>query len=294
MPELLKEWWGRILSWIPPERVADAAAVALRVFVLLVVGFVVARLLSAWASRIGAKRFDVQTSQLARRGIFYGTMALVVVAVLQEVGFELSVFLGAAGVLTVALGFASQTAASNLISGLFLVGERPFQIGDTVQIGAEVGEVLSIEWLSVRVRTFDNRLIRIPNEVLLKSNIVNLTRFPIRRMDIPVAVAYAEDLGHVREVILGVAKEHPACLDEPEAKVWFQGFGASSLDLLAVIWTRREGFVDTRSDVRERIKKAFDAHGIEIPFPQQTLVASRDGRPIPVAVAPEPPKEPAP
>ena len=83
----------------------------------------------------------------------------------------------AAGLLTVALGFAAQTSASNLISGLFLLGERPFVVGDVIRLASGItGEVVGIDLLSVKIRTFDNLLVRVPNETLLKSELTNLTR----------------------------------------------------------------------------------------------------------------------
>src|SRR5690606_3033117 len=128
-------------------------------------------------------------------------------------GFSLSVLLGAAGVLSVALGFASQTSASNLISGLFLIGEQPFQLGDTIKVGNTTGEVLSIDLLSVKLRTFDNLYVRIPNESLIKSEMTNLTRFPIRRFDLLIGVAYKENISQVRQIMQNVADNNPLCMD---------------------------------------------------------------------------------
>jgi len=130
-------------------------------------------------------------------------------------GFQLSVLLGAAGILSVAIGFASQTSASNLISGLFLIGEGPFAIGDFIRVGTTEGEVLSIDLLSVKLRTPDNLFVRIPNEQLIKSEVVNLTRFAIRRLNLAVGVAYKEDIPRVRHILMQVATDNPLCLNEP-------------------------------------------------------------------------------
>ncbi|MFN9975907.1 MAG: mechanosensitive ion channel family protein, partial [Phycisphaerae bacterium] len=112
---------------------------------------------------------------------------------LDSLGFDLKVLLGAAGILTVAVGFAAQTSASNLISGLFLMFERPFVVGNSIVIGDLRGEVVAIDMLSTKIRTFTNMMVRIPNETLVKSNIVNLSYFPIRRVDLEVGVAYSSD-----------------------------------------------------------------------------------------------------
>ena len=173
-----------------------------------------------------------------------------------------------------------------MISGLFLVAEEPFGIGDIIRLGERTGEVLSIDLLSVKLRTFDNLYVRIPNETLIKSEIVNLTRFPIRRLDLQLGVAYKEDIALVRDVLIEVADAYPLCLDEPRPLVIFQGFGNSSLDLQFSIWARRENYLELKSKLPERIKNAFDEHGIEIPFPHVSVYTGSETQPFPVQLAP--------
>jgi small-conductance mechanosensitive channel len=96
----------------------------------------------------------------------------------------LGILLGTAGILTVALAFASQTSMSNVISGLFLIADNPFQVGDILQVGTTVGVVLEIGLLSVNLRKFDNTFVRPPNELLIKQEFWNLTKYPIRRLDL--------------------------------------------------------------------------------------------------------------
>jgi len=235
--------------------------------VILLVGWGLARFLSRSAGRLVTKYAGPQQGLLASRVSYYGMLALVLVSVLGELGFELSVLLGAAGVLSVAIGFASQTSASNLISGLFLMAEKPFVVGDVIKVASTTGEVLAIDLLSVKLRTFDNLYVRIPNETMVKAEITNLTRFPIRRLDVQVGVAYKEDIGKVREVLLRVAEKNPLCLEEPKPLFIFLGFGDSALNLQFSVWALRQNFVDLRNTIHEEIKLAFDEAGIEIPFP---------------------------
>lgn len=256
-----------------------------RAGLILTVGLLLAPLAARLVTRAMRQRFSVHHTQLARRLVFYVVLALFLASALRELGFSLAVLMGAAGVLTVAIGFASQTSASNLISGLFLIGERPFEVGDTIQVGGTSGEVLSIDALSVKLRTFDNLYVRIPNESLIKSEVVNLTRFPIRRLDLKFGVAYSEDINRVRDVLLRVAERNPLCLDEPAPVFIFQGFGDSALELQLSLWARRQNFLALRNSVTAEIKAAFDAAGIEIPFPHRTLEANR---PFPVTVVPPP------
>lgn len=191
---------------------------------------------------------------------------------LHQLGFKLSVLLGAAGVFSVALGFAAQTSAANLISGLFVVSEGSFQVGDTIQVGAHVGEVLSVDMLSVKLRTGDNRYVRIPNEQLIKSDVINLSKFPVRRFDLKVSVAYDSDIAHVRKVLLKVAADNLICLEEPRPEMNLQGFGESAVDLQFSVWATRENYSNMRNSLQEQIKIAFDAEGIQFPFPTRTLL----------------------
>lgn len=167
-------------------------------------------------------------------------------------------------------------------SGLFLVAERPFSAGDIIRVGTTTGEVLSVDLLAVKLRTFDNLFVRIPNESLIKSEVTTLTRFPIRRLDVLVGVAYKEDLNKVRSVLDEVAYTNPLCLEEPKPLYIFQGFGESSLDIQFSVWAKRENFLDLRNSIYQEIKSAFDEHGIEIPFPHRTLYTGSVTTPFPI------------
>lgn len=267
-------------TFVTGERVM----IALRALVIIIVGLFLARVVRRYLG-IAARRFgDAHQAFVIRQIGYFTVLAIVVVSVMRELGFDLSVLLGAAGILTVAVGFASQTSASNLISGLFLMSERPFTPGDVVQVGSTIGEVLSIDLLSVKLRTFDNLYVRIPNETLIKSELTNLTRFPIRRIDLTIGVAYKENIKRVEEVLFEVADANPLCLEEPKPLLIFLGFGDSSINLQFSVWARRENFLDLRNSIQTEIKEAFDAQGIEIPFPHRTIYTGSVTEPFPVRV----------
>lgn len=252
--------------------------------VLILAGWLLARFFTRMFERSMQYRLTTHQLLVWRRVIYHGVLLLFAIAALREMGFHLSVLLGAAGVLSVAIGFASQTSASNLISGLFLIGEGPFAIGDTIRVGQTEGEVLSIDLLSVKLRTSDNLYVRIPNEQLIKTEVTTLTRFAIRRINLPLGIAYKEDLSRVRGVLLAVAQNNPHCLDEPLPQVIMQNFGDSALNLMFHVWTRRENFSELRDQLQEDIKTAFDAADIEIPFPQIAINASSSSRPLPLQI----------
>lgn len=274
----MPEWWSSIEAFLASGRWWSLV----RALLTVLVGLLLARMLASATVRFFNGRLDAHRSMILRRLVFYLVLGLAVATALNELGFKLGVLLGAAGILSVAIGFASQTSASNLISGLFLVGERPFGIGDAIQVGGTTGEVLSIDLLSVKLRTFDNLFVRIPNETLIKSEVVNLSRFPIRRADLLLAVARKEDIGRVRELLFAVAEANPLCLEEPKPLFIVAGFGASSIDLQFSVWAKRENFLELKNGMYEEIKRAFDAHGIEIPFPHTSIYAGSVTEPIPI------------
>jgi len=249
----------------------------IRAGAILVFGMIIARLLAGAVGRMAGKYVGEQHKVLFRKMAFYMMVCIVAASVLRELGFKLSVLLGAAGVLTVAVGFAAQTSASNIISGLFLLAEKPFQIGDTVKIGGTVGVVEAVELISVKLRTYQNHLVRIPNEEVNKSQVENMTYWPLRRVDIEVGVAYKENVDRVMDIIKELGQE---MRQDP----YFSQLILGDLEMLGV-----DEFADSQviikfriktlpikqwevsREFRRRVKNRFDKLGIEIPFPHRTL-----------------------
>jgi len=278
-----------VIQGLEPEqvglwRLGIGLAELARATLMLLIGLPALLALSGWLRNAIGKRYSPQQGLIAGKAIFYPGVVLLGILVLSELGFGLTPLLGAAGIVGIAIGFASQTSVSNVISGLFLIAERPFQIDDIIQVGDTVGRVLSIDTLSVKLRTFDNRYVRIPNETIVKSQVTTITRFPIRRLDLNVGVSYREDVALVRRVLLDVARKNPRALMEPAPAVFFDGYGDSALEFRLGVWATRERFIDLKNSLFEEVKTRFDAEGIEIPFPHRTLYAGEGSEPFPVRI----------
>jgi small-conductance mechanosensitive channel len=264
----MRNWAGELATLLKIQNLLSfAAAVA-----ILIVGLFIARRARQALAR--SSHFDMQQRLVFGNAAYYGLVTLSIAAALSQLGFDLKVILGAAGVLTVAIGFAAQTSASNLISGLFLMVDRPFVIGNIISVGDIRGEVLSIDLLSSKIRTFNNLMVRIPNETMVKSNITNYSFFPIRRLDFNLGVAYASDLPTVEATLRKVASSHPLCLDEPSAVFLFNGFGEFSMNIQFQVWTLTENLVTLQNEIYREIKLAFDREGIEIPYPTRHLITT--------------------
>ena len=269
--------WSQLFS-------AGNIVVFLRILILVCIGFPLVYFVSAFAGRTTRSKLSPQANMLLRKAIFYVGILCIVISILYQLGYTLMAVLGAAGIAGIVIGFASQTSISNIISGIFLISEQPFQVGDLIKVGETKGVVLSIDLLSIKLRTFDNQLVRIPNENLIKNELSNITRFPIRRLDIEIGVAYREDVGRVQRILKDIAEKNTYGLDEPEPLILFKNFGDSALEFLFAVWCVKNDYLILRQKIMQEIKERFDAEGIEIPFPHRTLYAGSVTEPFPVRI----------
>ena len=126
-------------------------------------------------------------------------------------------------------------------------------------------------------RTFDNLLVRIPNESLLSSELTNLSHFPIRRVDLPLRLDYGADLAAVRELLARIVDEHPLCFESPEPVFAFQALGESAVEVQYSVWTARENFVKVKNALGEQIKAGLAEAGVRVAYPQRTIVIEAHG-----------------
>lgn len=237
----------------------------------VILGAIGARILGRLVERLVLRHRSPHTAILCNKLVFYTLFVAVFLSTLSWLGVELTGLLAAAGILTVALAFAAQTSVSNVISGLFLYFDRPFSIGDTVKVGDILGTVVSIDLLSSRVRTFDNLMIRIPNETLLKSTITNYSLFTVRRIDIPVGVAYGTNLKDCKTVLMDTMTRQSMILDEPAPVVLVDSLGDDGVELVVRAWIERTEFVTAKSQLTQAIYESLGAADIEIPWPQRVV-----------------------
>ncbi len=239
----------------------EAVAGALLVFL---VGFVVLRITIRIIMKAIARGMRDQSRELLRKTLIYVGAILLFVMVLNTAGVSVGALLGAAGVVGIAVGIASQASLSNVISGFFLVSERFFEIGDVVRIGENTGTIASIDLLSVKVKTFDNILIRVPNQRLIEQDISNITRFPLRRMQFTVVVPTHIALGKVFEALETSAGNVADVLQEPEPFIFFRAFSENGAEVVVGVWFEQKNFIRVRNDMAESIQAVFSARGIPI------------------------------
>jgi len=194
--------------------------------------------------------------------------------VLENTGIHLAALAVFAGAVGVGVGFGLQNIASNFISGLVILAERPITIGDRVEVAGVVGRVHQIRARSTVIMTNDNIAMIVPNSKFIDSPVTNWHYGdPSVRFRLPVGVAYGSDVNKVRDALIAAAREHSATLADPEPTALLEKFGDSTIDFELVAWSREMSHRPRRfkSDLNYLVHKHLSAAGIEIPNPQRDL-----------------------
>ena len=194
--------------------------------------------------------------------------------VLENTGIHLAALTVFAGAVGVGVGFGLQNIASNFISGLVILAERPITIGDRVEVAGIVGRVQQIRARSTVILTGDNIAMIVPNSKFIDSPVTNWHYGDPRvRFRLPVGVAYGSDVNKVQEALIAAAREHSATLNDPEPTAFLEKFGDSTIDFELVVWTQEMSYKPRRfrSDLNYLIYKHLTAAGVEIPNPQRDL-----------------------
>lgn len=249
-------------EFITPDRIS----LVIRVALILIIGIPLVKLIRKLTRKLVENKLSPQSEVLIVRMVYYASSLILIVTVLHEFGFKLSALLGAAGVLGVAIGFASQTSISNIISGIFLISEKPFEIGDFIKVGNCEGTIHSIDLLSIKLNTPDNRFIRVPNETMIKSEVINYHRYPVRRVNLEFPVSFETDLEPFLALLRDVADQATLSLKDKKPFISITGFGDSGYSILFGVWCNSTDFFALRDELIILLKESFTKNNIEIPF----------------------------
>ena len=243
--------------------------IALAIFV---VGYLIARLVKALVKRLVQRGKTEATSGLFVANLAYAViLAVVISAALGKLGVQTASIVAILGAAGLAIGLALQGLLSNLASGLVLVTQRPFMVGDYIEGGGAGGTVIEIRLFTTVLKTFDGRKVTIPNGKLTSDNIINYTVYPTRRVEVVVSVDYASDLSLVRQTALAILADDARILPDPAPAVVVKNLGESGVDVAVRAWVKRADYWDVFFDLQESLKNRFDAAGIVIPFPQRVV-----------------------
>ncbi len=244
--------------------------------IVLVASIVLASLFIGIIVRNTSRKYLVRSvppniANFISKTLYYIIVAIGFIVALGILDVNLTGLALIGGFISIAIGFASQTVISNLLSGLFLYFDRPLKMGDWVRLGNVEGFVSDISIFSTRIRSRDGIFIRIPNDRVFTETIENLTSTVARRVEYVIGISYADDADEAKRVILNVLENNPYVLSEPEPLVFVSELGDSSVNLEVKFWTPVEYWLEAKRMLLWEIKKALQEAGIEIPFPQRVV-----------------------
>ena len=244
-------------------------------------GWLLTRSFQRWLDQsvLERGRVDVGVRNSVRTIVGYVCLALVALFALSIAGVNFAGLAVVAGALSVGIGFGLQNVVSNFVSGLILLAERPFRVGDIVETGSTLGVIQKIAVRATTIETFNKQSVIVPNSDLINGVVSNWTLGDrLTRADIPVGVEYGADPRRVHELLLEIAEGHPLTLRDPAPFIMFNGFGDSSLDFeLRFFLANVSDKIATVNEVSYQIFERLKAEGIEIPFPQRDVNVKVEG-----------------
>ncbi len=196
---------------------------------------------------------------------------LLLISVASMVGIATTSFVAIIGAAGLAIGFALQGSLSNFAGGVLILIFKPFKVGDTIEAQGYLGAVAEISILYTIVNTFDNRRIVIPNGSLSNATLINVSIYENRRCDMTFGIGYDDDIDKAKAILKRLMEEDKRSLTDPAPRICVGGLGDSSVDLMFRVWVPTDDLWPYYWDMQEKVKKAFDAEGITIPFPQRDV-----------------------
>ncbi len=236
---------------------------------IMTVGVILAKVASILFRKYFGPHFEEGTSKSIGRGIYYGVIIVTLLVVTTSQGIDLSGLMVAGGIFGIVIGFATQSVVSNLVSGMFLMFDKPAKPGNVIEIPTSnvVGVLLDVAVFSTRVRLFDGTIMRIPNDKIFTTNIRNFSKTTVRRADFAVGIAYKANIDKAITEIKKAVSDLPYVLVEPEPTVWTEQLTDSSVILRIFAWYPVDSFEDVVPILPKIVKECLDRSGIEIPFP---------------------------
>jgi small-conductance mechanosensitive channel len=243
----------------------------IKVVVILILAIVIAKGLTIHLRRSLKERVSKENLDIILKVVYYGIILLAVLPVLQIHGVELSSLLVAGGFAGIVIGIASQSVVGNLVAGFFLMIERPMKLGQSVNIAGTAGVVEDISIISTSLRTFDGLYVRIPNEKVFTTEITNYVAHVARRVEYLVGIRYSDDADKAIGIIKQLLEAHPLTLKYPSPELFVDNLGDNAVNIIVRLWAPSSEWYGVKKELLWKIKRALEAEGIEIPFPQRTV-----------------------
>ena len=234
------------------------------------------RLVSGWVRRIVIKLLNKSSLEQTIVGflsnLVYGLfLTFVVLMALERLGVETTSFVAIIGAVGFAVGFALKDSLSHFASGVLLLVNKPFSIGDYVEAGGTAGTVVEIKLFLTKLRTPDNKIIYVPNANVAGNNITNYSSEDTRRVDMEFGIGYSDDIDKAKKILLELLSNDDRVLKDPAPQVVVGTLADSSVNFKVRPWVNKADYWSFYFDMTENVKKKFDEQGVSIPFPQRDV-----------------------
>ncbi len=239
--------------------------------IILLIAVLITRIIGLYARRAFKNKLEKDMMESVIKVVSYIIIGLAIISILPLMGVDPAGLVVAGGILAIVIGFASQSIVGNLISGLFLMIERPIKIGDTVNIDGITGYVEEIRIISISIRTFDGVYVRIPNEKVFTGNITNYLTNVARRFEYMVGIRYSDDADRAIGIMKEIIESEPFALKNPAPMIFVHDLGDNAVNISVRIWAPSTEWWGVRTKLLWTIKKTLEEQGIEIAFPQRTV-----------------------
>src|SRR5690606_20613217 len=244
----------------------------LSALLIFFIGRIVISLISKLTGRILARtKLDLILVEFVQSMVRALLLVVVIVAALDQLGFNTTSLIAILGAAGLAIGLALQGSLQNFAAGFLLLLFRPFKAGDFIEAAGISGVVEKISIFSTIMRTLDNKEVTVPNGSIYSGNIINASARSTRRIDLTFSIGYNDDIKKAREIILAVIEADGRVLEEPAIVIGVSELAASSVNFVVYPWVKTSELRDVKFALIENIKLAFDQNGISIPFQQMDV-----------------------
>lgn len=259
------------VQWLLQDGINIGKAILMALIIFVVGRWIAGAIKNKLRSTMEKRNVDPALISFGTSIIYYVLMIAVVLAAVQQVGFQTTSLVAVLGAAGLAVGLALQGSLSNFASGVLIIMFRPFKIGDFIDAGGQAGVVQEISVLVTIMKTPDNKKIIQPNSAIMSGAIINVTANDTRRVDMTVGVSYTDDLDKVQNIITEILNADSRVLQDPASQVVVAELADSSVNFNVRPWCATGDYWGIFFDFQKNIKQRLDQEGVSIPFPQQDV-----------------------
>lgn len=259
------------VNWLKSFNLWEILFKVLGTLLVIFIFWGIYKIINRGIKKIPEQKLTKQRSSMIMRFLKYLFYVFIVLYVLGLFGINLKAIWGAAGIAGVAIGFAAQTSVSNIISGLFVLTEGSIHVGDAIVVDDITGIVDEVNLLSIRIHTYDNQMVRIPNSNIINNNLINNSIHSKRRITVTLDVEYKTDLNKALQTFLDAAKSCPTVIEKPAPTAWVDSFGDNGVNITVAVWFKSSDYIQTKNDLHIAILEQMKKNKIQTPFNIITL-----------------------